>query len=345
MKQSFTRPMLFMGALSLLGMPGGWTGGEVSQAEAAPWLAPAPNQDLFAKWVKDIDQKLRSPQFRNIFMNIPGGSPQATIVDLLNEAAEGLQNGHPEYARKLVRQAVNVLDKSADRGWYTDSDIRPIQAMILKNARKGFQEAGYQWKNQMWSRQMTNSNNRDNDQRSSQGVQLFDPDEPNSSRDRWKGYTDDHWQAGDESHNTSQQQSRNEPRARNIRQNSDSFDWNNSRERSSSRNRTTSNNDRYWPEERGGTARYYSDEFYYEPVEERTRGNRFSSRDFEGNRMERDSMSQSIRENRRLHTEGRSRFYQDRPEDSGRTRPYDRGPGQDQYFESTTRSHSRGYNR
>ncbi len=125
----------------------GWEGGSgLSTTHAAPWITPAPQQELAAQWVEDVAQELRNPQFRNIFMNIPGGSPQATILDLLNEAAVGLENGEPEYARQLVRKAVNVLDRSAGRGWCSKSDVQPIQAMFSRNAKNGFSEADQKFK-------------------------------------------------------------------------------------------------------------------------------------------------------------------------------------------------------
>ncbi len=55
-----------------MGMPWMGEGGGFSTAQAAPWIAPAPQQELAAQWVEDVAQEFRNPQFPNIFMNIPG---------------------------------------------------------------------------------------------------------------------------------------------------------------------------------------------------------------------------------------------------------------------------------
>lgn len=351
MKQWMTRPILMAGALSMIGVPSG--GGILgsSFADAAPWIAPAPQQELSAKWVKDIARELRSPQFRNILMNIPGGSPQATILDYVNEAAAGMKNGEPEYARDLVRHAVNVLDRTAGRGWYSQSDIQPIQAMILRNAKRGFQEAGYTWNDGSKHAEM---NNRNNDQTRERGVRLFNPDKPNYSGTRGDAYTGDHWQAGgnfrvngstfDRSPDGSQANKSRTPRGENM-----SYRGTSDRDSAYRDDRRVSTNR---SSERGGTQRYYSDEFYYSdyPWEDRgrrfqndarsSRGSSLSTRDFDQERIPRE-----ITQDRRQHAGGKASFYQQSAEDSGRQRPFDRGPGKDQYFESTTREHSRGYDR
>lgn len=335
MNQSFARPILVAGALSLLGVP--WGGGEheISKVHAAPWIAPAPQQELSAKWVQDVAREFRKPQFRNIFMNIPGGSPQATILDLLNEAAVGLEKGEPGYARQLVRRAVNVLDRSAGRGWYSESDIQPIQAMILKYAKQGFSEADQNWKsrNRNNQRNKKSSSNRSKDD----GVRLFNPEEPNFSGNRWDGYTSDHWQGSGGSYDR--------VRKRNIRQNMENFDR--SRDRTSKgsfrdRDHNVRNQGENRRMERGGTQRYYSDDFYYSDYPYENRGRSESSR--RDRDSYRDQMPWSMEQDRSQHARGNEKFYSERPADRGQQRPYDRGPGQDEYFESTTRHHSRGFN-
>jgi hypothetical protein len=199
MTRSLTRPMIIAGALSLMGMgTAGMVPGETSKAEAAQWLAPAPHQELAAKWVEDVARELRQPQFRNVLMNVPFGTPQATILDLLNEAALGLENGYPRYALDLVRQAVEVLDDTT-RGqrWLSPSEVQPIQAMILKKAKQAFDEAGHQWKNQqLQTRTSQRSQRQDGQQRMKGGERLFNPDRPNQPLPRYEDYTSEHWQSG-----------------------------------------------------------------------------------------------------------------------------------------------------
>lgn len=48
-------------------------------------------------------------------------------------------------------------------------------------------------------------------------------------------------------------------------------------------------------------------------------------------------MSTQARVLSRQHARGNARFYQEGPEDREQQRPFDRGAGQDQYYESTTR--------
>lgn len=55
---------------------GGEGGSGLSTTHAVPWIAPAPQQELAAQWVEDVAQELRNPQFRNIFMNVPGDHPK-----------------------------------------------------------------------------------------------------------------------------------------------------------------------------------------------------------------------------------------------------------------------------
>ena len=337
MNRSYARPILVAGALSLLGMPWGGSDHEISTVHAAPWIAPAPQQELSAQWVQDVAREFRQPQFRNIFMNIPGGSPQSTILDLLNEAAAGLENGEPGYARHLVRRAINVLDRSAGRGWYTESDIQPIQAMILKYAKRGFSEADHNWKsrNRNHPGNWEGSSNRSQDD----GVRLFNPDEPNFSGNRWDGYTSDHWQGTAGSHDRVHK--------RDIRQTMEDFDRSRNRTSKGSfrdRERNLKNQGENLRMERGGTQRYNSDEFFYSDYPYEDRGRRSGSSRHHRDSY-RDQMPWSIEQDRRLHAHGNERFYSEQPMDRGKQRPYDRGPGQDEYFESTTRNQSRGFNR
>jgi hypothetical protein len=337
MNRSYARPILVAGALSLLGMPWGGSNYKISTVHAAPWIAPAPQQEVSGNWAQGVAREFRKPKFRNIFMNIPGGSPQSTILALLNEAAVGLENGEPDYARHLVRKAVNVLDRGAGRGWYTESDIQPIQAMILKYAKQGFSEADHNWKsgngNHPRNRKMSSHRSQDD------GVNLFNPDEPNFSGNRWDGYTSDHWQGNGNSYGNVQK--------RNIRQNTKNFERSPNRTSKGSlgdREHNVSNQGENRRIERGGTQRYYSDDFYYSdnPWEDRGRRSELSRGDRDSYR---DQMPWSMEQDRRLHARGKEKFYSEQSMNRGQQTPYDRDPGQNEYFESTTKTHSRGFNR
>ncbi|MEX2492458.1 MAG: hypothetical protein WD425_11915 [Nitrospirales bacterium] len=205
------------------------------------------------------------------------------------------------------------------------------------------QELGVKWKNQQIVRQARNPANRQDRQR---GLRLFNPDKPNryQTHNRWEGYTDDHCQGA---HNRYNHNSRQRP-------NREAFDREDDRLNSGSsqaRYQDRKNQDRTGQKEHGGTQRYSSDDFYYSDHDIDRRNQHASNRrpssdnrDMDRERMREDRMPRAMEQNCRQHARGRARFYRDQPEDSGRMRQFDRGPGQDQYYESTTRHSSRGYN-
>lgn len=107
-----------------------------STAHAAQWLAPAAAEKIKARWVKEVDYELRSDQFKNIFINAPGGAPQAAILRYLNHAADALDAGNKEAAKDFVDQALGVVDNGIRKGWYSKSDVAPLRNMIVAKADK-----------------------------------------------------------------------------------------------------------------------------------------------------------------------------------------------------------------
>ena len=103
-------------------------------ATAAAWLAPAASDQLSADWVKDIESDLRSERFRQVFMNVPGGSPQSAMLHLFNAAAQALDKGQPAYAADLIAQALHVVDTGVRKGWYSREDIDPLITTIRTKA-------------------------------------------------------------------------------------------------------------------------------------------------------------------------------------------------------------------
>ena len=103
-------------------------------AHAAQWLAPAAAEKIKARWVKEVDYELRSDQFKNLFINAPGGAPHAAILRYLNHAADALQAGDKDSARSFVDQALHVVERGIDKGWYSRADIKPLRDMIVAKA-------------------------------------------------------------------------------------------------------------------------------------------------------------------------------------------------------------------
>lgn len=118
----------------------------ISPASAAQWLAPAPQERLTADWVKDIAAQLRKEKWREVFMNAPFGSPQASMLGLLNEAAIAMKEGEAAYARDLIRHAVGILDDGVEQGWYSRRHIEPLKGLILTRALEGLEQTKKQAK-------------------------------------------------------------------------------------------------------------------------------------------------------------------------------------------------------
>lgn len=130
-----TSTMVTLSALILAGA-GVATTSSPSTAHAAQWLAPAAAEKIKARWVKEVDYELRSDQFKNLFINAPGGAPHAAILRHLNNAAEALNQGNKDAARDFVDKALNVVDNGIQKGWYSRSDVAPLRNMIVAKADK-----------------------------------------------------------------------------------------------------------------------------------------------------------------------------------------------------------------
>jgi hypothetical protein len=162
-----------------------------SQAAAAPWLAPAADQDIKADWVKDVAKAFHKKEYKNVFMNQPFGCDQCRILGFLNNAAEAMEHDQPKLAKSFLHRALNVLEDGIDDGWYSERDIRPIQRLIIKKANQGFKRA------EASEMAMSPPRDRGHDPRYEQGRDpLFSLDEPEDyygdKTDRWSGYTEGH---------------------------------------------------------------------------------------------------------------------------------------------------------
>lgn len=134
MRRQLRNTVATVGALAVLSAGAAYTG--TPMAHAAQWLAPAAAEKIEARWVKEVDYELRSDQFKNIFINAPGGAPQGAILRYLNHAADALQTGDKKSAQGFVDQALRVVDRGIDKGWYSQSDVAPLRNMIVAKADK-----------------------------------------------------------------------------------------------------------------------------------------------------------------------------------------------------------------
>jgi hypothetical protein len=98
-------------------------------AAADRWLPGAPADKPIAGWVVQIEKALANPEFRGVFLNDPR-SPVAPIMHLMNRAAKAQEDQNLEVARDLVRQALEVLDRGVQRGFYSRADIEPVKRSI-----------------------------------------------------------------------------------------------------------------------------------------------------------------------------------------------------------------------
>jgi hypothetical protein len=57
--------------------------------------------DTTAGWLKDIEQKLNSDEYRPVFMNDPR-TPQASVMQFLNSAARAYEAEDPAMAESLM---------------------------------------------------------------------------------------------------------------------------------------------------------------------------------------------------------------------------------------------------
>lgn len=130
------KPLLssILGILSIAALMASLLAAVPHTAMAAAWLAPAASDRLSADWVKDIEEDLRSERFRQVFMNMSGGSPHSSMLHYFNAAAQALDKGQTAYAADMIAAALHVLDNGIQKGWYSRADIDPLMATIRTKA-------------------------------------------------------------------------------------------------------------------------------------------------------------------------------------------------------------------
>jgi hypothetical protein len=119
-----------------------WVGSSTAgsnSALAAQWLAPAASDHITADWVKQIEADLASKPYQQVFMGVPGDPPIPAVLHLLNNAAQALSNDNKPYAQLFVNDAIRVLDRGVNKGWYSAADIEPVETMIRTRAKAAFE--------------------------------------------------------------------------------------------------------------------------------------------------------------------------------------------------------------
>lgn len=101
---------------------------------AADWLAPGSDQTMTSPWVKDLTVKLEQDQYRNVWMNALGNSPQAVIVRYLNNADQALRAGNKPLAQSYVDRTIELFENGVNRGYYSRSDVEPLVKLIRTSA-------------------------------------------------------------------------------------------------------------------------------------------------------------------------------------------------------------------
>jgi hypothetical protein len=106
-----------------------------SSAAAAPWISGA-DADA-AEWVKEVEQELLRPEYREVFLNDPR-TPQAPVLRLLNRAAIAYDAHDVALAQDMVHQAIEVLEVWRERyrpGDFIHSETHSIRATANKELR------------------------------------------------------------------------------------------------------------------------------------------------------------------------------------------------------------------
>lgn len=92
-------------------------------AHSAAWISGT--ESFASEWVAKIEQELSKKEYRYVFANDPR-TPQASVLRLLNRAAQA-QAAHDEaMAKELVREAMAVLQDGVRRNYYSAGDVEPI---------------------------------------------------------------------------------------------------------------------------------------------------------------------------------------------------------------------------
>lgn len=277
MKLVIPRTNLGAAAILLCGSAMVATGGPSTEAQGAPWLAPAADEHVTAQWVQDVAHELRRERNRNVLINVPSGHPQAAILGYLNDAADALEAGQERSAKDLVRRALGILEDGVQYGWLSESDIKPIRRTILASFNRAMRDVPREAKS-----------------KGDQGEDLA----LSRKAERWTGYTQNRPLGLTERLDVDRRARPGNPRGQALDEGKS-----NDRDRrlDSEKSRGGETQAR---EERGGTARYYTDDFYYPDDAIRP------SRQGQGDNY-REETDPRISQDRAQHQRGRDRFYQE----------------------------------
>jgi hypothetical protein len=98
-----------------------------SPAGAAEWI-PGYGEGQ-SEWLKDVEQKLNSEEYRSIFMNDPR-APQQSVMRFLKDAARAYEAQNPAMAESLIERAMEVLENGVAKHYYSKAEVEPIVSYI-----------------------------------------------------------------------------------------------------------------------------------------------------------------------------------------------------------------------
>lgn len=94
-----------------------------SVGHTAPWISGT--DAVAADWVAKIEQELSKKEYRYLFANDPR-TPQASILRLLNRAAEAYSAHNEAMAKDFANEAVDVLREGIRKHYYSEQDVEPL---------------------------------------------------------------------------------------------------------------------------------------------------------------------------------------------------------------------------
>lgn len=106
----------------------------LSSAGAAEWISGL--SDGTIGWLKEVELKLNSDEYRATFVNDPR-APQESVMRFLKSAARAYDAKNPAMAESFIDKAVRVLETGVSKHYYSEADIAQIVSFIEEAAPNG----------------------------------------------------------------------------------------------------------------------------------------------------------------------------------------------------------------
>jgi hypothetical protein len=102
-----------------------------ASAGAAGWISQT--DSFAAAWVREVEQELSKQDYRAMFLNDPR-TPQAAVLQRLNQAAMAFNEKNEALGEQFVREAIDVLEAGVTKRYYSQADIEPLVTFIKQHA-------------------------------------------------------------------------------------------------------------------------------------------------------------------------------------------------------------------